>query len=143
MPRRARMSKRHRLAVYSIVGTLWLSGGMWLCLDQFLAQRGEFGSMPHPWEPSVLLVHGVTAIASMYLFGWISARHILRWWPGGLRRLSGGGLAALLGLLIVTGFALFFLSDDRWQHRTALIHDTLGLAVTFFALQHWLFRRRS
>jgi hypothetical protein len=88
-------------------------------------------------------MHGATAILSMYLFGWISARHIVRWWPGGLRRFSGAALAALLALLVLSGFALFFLTDDAWQRRVILIHDGLGLAVTFFAVQHWFFRRRG
>ena len=138
-----RMPRRRRLSVYLIVGALWLSGCLWLYLDQFLARPGQFGITPHPWEPALLLIHGVTAILSMYLFGWISARHILRWWPGGLRRFSGATLAALLALLVLSGFALFFLTDDAWQHRVTLIHDGLGLAVTFFAVQHWFFRKRG
>jgi hypothetical protein len=59
-----------------------------------------------------------------------------------LRRLSGGTLAAFLMLLIVSGFALFFVSDDRWQHLMAAAHDLLGLGVTVFAIQHWIFARR-
>jgi hypothetical protein len=136
-----RMSRRQRWAVYVVVGGLWLSGCLWLCLDQFFAGRGPFGVTPHPWETSILRVHGVTAILSMYLFGWISARHVLRWWPGRLRRLSGGTLAAFLATLIVSGFALFFFTDDQWQHLTVLAHEVLGVGVTLFAIQHWFFRR--
>ncbi len=137
------MSRRHRVAVYLIVGVLWASGCWWLFLDEFLVQRGPFGATPHPWEAPLLLIHGITAIISLYLFGWISARHLLHWWIVGLRRLSGGSLAALLALLIVSGFALFFLSDDAWQHRTVLIHDGIGLGITLLAVQHWFFRGRK
>src|SRR5271155_2812168 len=98
-----RMSKRQRLAVFLIAGGLWLSGCVWLCLDQLFATRGQFGVTPHPWEPPILLVHGLTAILSMYLFGWIGARHVLRWWHVGLRRVSGGTLAAFLSILILSG----------------------------------------
>jgi len=137
-----RMPKRRRLAVFLIVGALWLSGCVWLCLDLLFATHGPFGVIPHPWEPPMLLVHAITAILSMYLFGWISARHVLRWWPARLRRVSGGTLAALLGVLIVSGFALFFVSDDDWQHRVVLIHEVLGVGVTVVAIQHWFFRGR-
>ena len=137
-----RMPRRRRFAVYLIVGALWLTGCLWLYLDEFRAQHDQFGATPHPLESPMLLLHGILAILSMYLFGWISARHILRWWSGGLRRLSGGTLTAALVVLVVSGFALFFLVDDQLQHSAALIHDVLGLAVTVFAIQHWFFRKR-
>jgi hypothetical protein len=139
---RGRMPARKRLAIYSVFGGLWLSGCAWLLLDQFFESKGEFGMMPHPWEPAILLVHGIVAILSMYLLGWITARHVLRWWPGRLRRLSGASLAAMLTLLGLSGFALFFLSDDRWQRLAAAAHDVLGLGITVFAIQHWFFAKR-
>jgi hypothetical protein len=139
---RVRMPVRRRLAIYLVLGTLWLSGCVWLALDQFFQTKGPFGMLAHPWQPTLLLAHGILAIVSMYLLGWVGARHVLRWWPVRLRRLSGGTLAAFLTLLIISGFALFFVSDDRWQHLTASAHDLLGLGVTVFAIQHWIFARR-
>jgi hypothetical protein len=139
MPRDGRMPRGQRTAIYLIAGSLWLSGSLWLYLDYFLAQRGQFGNTPHPLEPPLLLLHGAVAILSMYLFGWITARHITRWWPRGLRRLSGGLLAAVLAVLSLSGFALFFLVDDSSRHAVALIHDVVGVAVAAFAIQHWFF----
>jgi hypothetical protein len=136
------MPGRRRVAIYLVFGGLWITGCWWLSLDLLVAKRGPFGAAPHPLEPPLLLIHGVAAVLGMYVLGWISARHVLRWWPGGLRRLSGGGLAAMLGLLVVSGFALFFLSDDEWQHSAAVVHEVLGVAVTLFAVQHWFFRGR-
>jgi hypothetical protein len=136
-----RMPAGKRLAIYLVLGALWLSGCAWLALDQFFESTGDFGKMPNPWEPAILLAHGIIAILSVYLLGWVTARHVLRWWPGGLRRLSGGALAAFFLLLGVSGFALFFVSDDRWQHWAAIAHDALGLGVTVFAIQHWFFAR--
>jgi hypothetical protein len=140
---RRRMPRAQRAAVYLIVGVLWISGCAWLCLDQFAAQRVPFGNAPHPLEPPLLLIHGVVSVASLYLFGWIGARHALRWWAGDLRRWSGGVLAAVLALLILSGFALFFLSSDAWQRYAAAAHDVLGVALTLFAVQHWFFGKRS
>lgn len=136
------MRRRPQAAVYLIMGALWVTGCGWLLLDQFIAARGPFGKTPHPLEQPLLLIHGITSVLSMYLLGWISVRHVLRWWRGGLRRLSGGVLAAMLALLVVSGFALFFVSDDRWQYVAALIHEVLGVAVTVFAIQHWFFYQR-
>jgi uncharacterized membrane protein len=139
---RDRMPIRKRWAIYLVFGTLWLSGCAWLVLDQFFESKGQFGKIPHPWEPAILLAHGIIAILSMYLLGWVTARHVLRWWSGRLRRLSGGALAALFLLLGLSGFALFFVSDDRWRHLASIAHDALGLGTPLFAIQHWLFARR-
>jgi hypothetical protein len=136
------MPRRQRLAIYIVMGALWLSGCLWLYLDQFLAKPGQFGVTPHPLEPAILLIHGIIAILAMYLFGWITAHHILRWWPAQLRRISGGTLGTFLAILTVSGFALFFISVDEWQRGAARIHDVLGLSVTVFAIQHWFFARR-
>jgi hypothetical protein len=137
------MPRRQRFAVYLIVGALWLSGCVWLCLDELFARRGPFGNAPHPLAAPLLLVHGVVAIASMYLFGWITAHHALRWWAAGLRRSSGGILAGFLALLVASGFALFFVSSDAWQRYAAAAHDGLGIVLTLFAIQHWFFGNRS
>jgi uncharacterized membrane protein len=137
--RHRRMSRRQRFWIYSIVGVLWLSGTLWLLLDQFCAKRGEFGVTPHPLEAPLLLLHGVLAIVSMYLFGWLVARHVSRWWPARQRRLSGGVLTGFLTLLSVSGFALFFLVDDASLHIAALTHDVLGLTAAIFGIQHWFF----
>lgn len=137
-----RMPRRTRATVYIIIGGLWLSGVLWLLLDQFFAQVGPFGPTPNRAEPAVLLIHGVVAIVAMYVLGWISLRHVVRWWQGGLRRVSGASLSTCLVLLIVSGFALFFVSDDRWQRAAALSHDVFGLFVTVFGIQHWFFARR-
>jgi hypothetical protein len=142
VPYRRRMPRAQRAAVYLSVGVLWISGCGWLYLDQFAEQRGPFGNIPHPLEPPLLLMHGVASVASLYLFGWIGARHALRWWAGGLRRTSGGLLACILALLILSGFALFFLSSDAWQRYAAAAHDLLGIALTVFAIQHWFFGKR-
>ena len=135
------MYPRQRFAIFLVFGTLWLSGCLWLILDQFFAQPGPFGSTPHPLQASMRLAHGIIGILSLYLLGWVGARHVLRWWPGRLRRWSGATLAAFFVLLTVTGFALFFLSDDGWQRGAAVAHDILGVTVTVFAVQHWFFAR--
>jgi hypothetical protein len=128
-----RLSPIQRSWIYGIIGCLWLTGCAWLILDRFFTRHGPFGPTPHPWESPLLLAHGVIAI--------LSARHVFRWWPAGVRRWSGGGLAAFMGILAASGFALFFLTDDRWLHYSAVSHDAFGLVVTVFAIRHWFFRR--
>lgn len=141
-PRR-RMAGSQRFWVYLILGGLWLSGCVWLCLDQFFAGRGPFGKTPHPWEAPIVLLHGIIAVASVYLLGWISAQHVTHWWSKRLRRVSGISLCAFLIVLIVSGFALFFVSDDGWQRIATVVHEISGLGLTPIAVQHWFVRQRQ
>ena len=141
-PRR-RMSAVQRLWIYVILGALWFSGAVWLCLDQFFSTRGPFGKTPHPWEQPIVLVHGILAVASTYLLGWISAQHISHWWSKRLRRVSGILLCTFLAVLVVSGFALFFLTDERWQGIAAVVHEISGLGMTPVAVQHWFLRQRQ
>lgn len=136
------MPRRQRLAVY-VVGALLLGSGiLWLILDQFFAHQEQLGRTPHPLEPPLLLIHGVVAILSTYVLGWVSARHVLQWWTPGLRRWSGGVFSAVLLVLSVSGFALFFLSEDLSQRAARLTHEALGAGIVVFAIQHWFFGRR-
>jgi hypothetical protein len=137
------MPRRQRLAVYVVCTLLWATGIAWLLLDQFFARQEQFGHTPHPLESPLLLAHGILAIGSAYLLGWVSARHVLLWWTTGLRRVSGALFATLLALLAVTGFVLFFVSSDLGQRCTQLSHEALGVVIVLFALQHWLFGRRG
>ena len=138
-----RMPRRQRVVVYTVCTALWASGMVWLLLDLFFRRRGEFGWAPHPLQSPILLLHGVLAILSLYVLGWVSSHHALRWWPVGRRRLSGGAFLAVTLLLTVTGFALFFLIDDAWQRAAKLIHEIAGVLITLMALEHWLMGRRA
>jgi hypothetical protein len=143
-PQRILMSGLQRWIIYSLTTALWLSGCLWLYLDQWARHRDAFGGERSPWQSTMLTTHSVLAIAAMYLLGWVTARHIAYWWSLDRRRGSGSLLSGVFGLLTISGFALFFLSDDRWQRYTAIAHDVLGVAVAILLIQHWfLFRRAS
>jgi len=135
--RRQLMPQRLRLSVYAVFGGVWLTGCAWWALHRYFAIREEFGVARHPWEPTIASLHGVLAIATAFLFGWVMARHGSEGWRQRKRRASGGALAAVVAVLSISGFALFFLIDADWQSDTAIVHDALGLLVTAFAAEHW------
>jgi hypothetical protein len=126
-----------RSSIYLGFGGVWLTGCVWLVLHLFFAVPGEFGIARHPLEPTMLWIHGALSIAIAYLSGWIMARHASEAWRQQKRRTSGGLLTAVLAVLSVSGFALFFITDSNWQTQSARIHEILGVAVTLFGFEHW------
>jgi hypothetical protein len=130
-----------RYAIYTVFIALWATGCIWLILDLAFSAPGEFGPVPHPAQPALLLAHGVIALGALYLLGWVAARHAAVQWRLGKRRVSGGVFTGLMTVLTLSGCALFFISEDKVQHLAAVTHEVLGVAFTAFALEHWFFRR--
>jgi len=131
------MPVRMRYCIYAGFGALWLTGCLWLILQEFFTTAGTFGIERHPWQGALLLLHGVLAIATSYLFGWVMARHAADAWRRGKRRISGGAFTAVLIVLSVTGFALFFVSEPATQWWSERSHELLGIGVTLLAVEHW------
>ena len=135
-----RMSPPLRLAVYAAGAALWASGILWLVLHVGFSDRGEFGPLPNPWEPVVMRVHGLLAVAGVFLLGWIGADHVLARWSSARNRLSGLLLASSGMLLLASGYALYY-ATGLLHDTAALIHECLGVAGLAVALAHWWSRR--
>lgn len=121
-------------------GALWLSGCFWLILHFFFSPPGEWGPIQHPWSPSVLKIHGWIAMASMFLLGWVTARHVSDRWGQTQKRLSGLSMTSVAAILAVTGYALYYTTDGL-HDAAALAHETFGGAAVLLALVHWRRRR--
>jgi hypothetical protein len=132
-----------RYATYACFGALWLGGCVWLVLHYCFQTPSEFGLAPLPLEGRMLWLHGLLAVPATYLLGWLMARHSAEAWRRQRRRLSGSLLTSIIVLLTISGFAMFFLSDERWSDRSGSLHQALGLAMTLFAAEHWWLKRRS
>lgn len=108
-----------------------------MLLHYLFQQPGEFGPMPHPWEPGVLRVHGILAVAGVFLFGWLSARHVVEAWWQRHQRNSGIALLSVIVALTLTGYALYYLSNEGVRHSVAVVHELVGALSLIFAVLHW------
>ena len=133
---RASLSRRQRAWIHAVLGTLWGSGAAWLVVHYFFPARGEFGATPGPAEPWLLALHGATAFAALWLCGWVWAVHVRPWWRNGHRRSSGVLLSAAIGLLIASGYLLYYASDDALRHAVAVVHWVVGLALGAITIVH-------
>lgn len=147
------MSKRFRKSVrleharqwelYAVGVGVWLSGGVWLLFHYFSGKQGDFGPVENPLTPWWLRLHGAFAFAAIWIFGLLWGTHITVGWPHKRRRWSGGGLAAVFLFLIVSGYLLYYLGDDRIRPLVSVLHWGIGLASPAFFLLHRLRRRRQ
>ncbi len=130
-----------RATVHSSFGALWLVGAAVFVLKHFFRTTTEFGTAQHPWQPKLLVVHGIIAVFVTFLFGWISGDHVSATWGRGVDRMSGLWLIGLITSLIVTGFAAFFLVDDAVRSWNGTLHEILGLLLMLPWIAHILWGR--
>jgi hypothetical protein len=135
------MSRALRGVIFAASALLWLSGVTWLVLHYGFASRTAFGPLPNPFEPVVMRVHGLLAVCGVFLLGWITAAHVPARWLSGRNRISGLVLAASAVVLVVSGYALYYVTGTPHE-LAAIIHEGLGALAVLAALAHW-WRRRT
>jgi hypothetical protein len=133
---RIRMSRALRAALFASFGLLWLSGVAWLGVHFALEQPTPFGPLPNPWEPLLLKVHGLLAVAAVFLLGWVTADHLGERRREGRRYRSGLVLAGTAALLALSGYALYYTTGPV-QDVASRTHEFLGVGSIAAALAHW------
>jgi len=134
---------RIRWTLYAIGIGVWLSGVLWWVFDHFLRQRSEFGPVPSPLQFWWLRLHAATALAAVWLFGYLCASHVLTTWPARLRRVSGVLFVAAFALLILSGYLLYYVTADRARTLIGDVHWAVGLCAPLAFLAHRGFRRSA
>lgn len=136
--RSARLA-RWQIMLLTISGSLlWLSGGAWLLLHHFGQVQGEFGPELNPLEPWLLRLHGLVLIPALVGFGGLLVVHFPKGWKDVPQRHIGLGLTAIIGLLIVSGYLLYYLGDETLRSWTSIVHWTIGLLVPTIFIWHFI-----
>lgn len=130
------LGRSTRLSLYAVCGGVWISGALWLLFHNFLPKRGEFGPEVNPLEPWFLKVHGAFAVAAIWMFGWMWSMHVTKLWPFSWRRWSGGLMAGVGAWLILSGYLLYYVGDDKARSVVSILHWGIGLAAPVFFLWH-------
>ena|SRR5579862_8156949 len=129
-----------RAAVLAVSALLWVSGALWMLLHYLFPGHNEFGPLPNGYEAPLVQVHGLIAVAAVFLLGWLGASHMLARWSAWVGRPSGLSLLGAALVLIVSGYALYYTTGGL-HAAAAAVHEWLGLGALAIALSHWLGRR--
>lgn len=135
-------SKSFRVTTMSALLILWLSGASWVLLHYLFPAHTDFGPSPNPFEPTLMKVHGAIAVFAVALLGWVGARHVVENWSRPRKRVSGFAMLTAYIVLVVSGYALYYLLQDEMRVRVGQIHEVLGVASIAIALTHWIKRAR-
>lgn len=131
------MTCKERAIIYSVCGLLWLTGVFWLVLHYEFQGHNEYGDLPNPGEPVLMRLHGLLAVAGVFLCGWLTAAHVTPRWSIGRNRTSGLALASCVVVLVVSGYALYYTTGGVHTQASTL-HEVLGVLALVAALAHWM-----
>lgn len=117
---------------------LWLSGAGWLLLHYFGQRQGAFGPETNPTEPWMMKAHGLFLIPALLGIGSMFVAHIPKGWTHRHQRVAGIALCTVLGILIGSGYLLYYVGDETARAWTSLGHWSVGLGLPMVFLWHYL-----
>ena len=131
-----RLDFRFRYALYAAFSTLFISGALWLAADSL--KDAPDGERWQAISANLLMVHGGAAMVTLMLFGAMVPIHLLRAWRAKRNRWTGGVMAVLNAILIVTAFGLYYLGGEEVRPWMSNIHLGAGFSLPLLLFIHIL-----
>jgi Kef-type K+ transport system membrane component KefB len=129
--------------LYIASALLWVSGVAWLYLRYFGQIQTEYGLQSSPAQPLWLKIHGAAAMAFLMVFGTFLLQHVPAGWQDNRHRPSGSSLVVFCALLVLSGWGLYYLGDEKLRHMTSFLHSGIGVLFPLIIFLHvWLTNRK-
>jgi hypothetical protein len=133
-PDSIRLSRRHKIALYATLAAVFASGAAWAWMHYLAHAANEFGaSLAETWT---LAVHGLVAAGSLLFIGALLPLHIKFAWRANRNRSNGILMLFVVCLLIITGYALYYIGNERLRSWTSWTHLIVGLTLPAFLIIH-------
>lgn len=139
-PDSIRLKRLQRYFLYIVFAALFLSGAAWAYWNYLTASPGDFEAGAKTW---VLKIHGAAAMAILILIGMLLNGHVRFAWRARRNRVNGSIFLSTFAVLIVTGYGLYYASDEKLRSLTSWIHLVVGLALPILLLIHISLGRRT
>lgn len=128
----------YRRILYSLVLVSWCSGIAFFIFSRYVLIEGEFGPEKHPWQFPLLKLHGAAAFMMMMSLGAVITSHIPAGWRTGRHRVFGSILLASVTFMVLSAWALYYLSNDTNRELIGNIHAAVGVMLPFTGFWHVL-----
>lgn len=132
----------HRRLFYIVCLLVFLSGAIWATLH-YLDQASEISERFRRYKPWLLSVHGLAAVGFVLLTGTLLSGHVPRAWRAEKNRANGAVLLTAVASMIISGYLLYYLSEESWRKFMSLFHLGLGLLSPGLLIWHIRSGRRT
>jgi cation transport ATPase len=133
----------HRRWLYLCSVLLLVSGAGWLVAHYFLHGRNDFPGAPHPSEVWWLRLHGAAAMGFFITFGMVLNHHVRAGWRQRVNRSSGVVNLAVIGVLALSAYGLYYIVDDGARTYISVTHWIVGLIAAAALPVHVILGRRQ
>lgn len=142
---RMRLRPGARMTLYAIGVLLVASGAGWIVVhyegDWMPEWRNDLRRVA--LEAWAMRVHGAAAFVALIAIGSMLTHHVRRGWALDRNRDSGTVVTAVLAVLTLTGYALYYAVSEETRPPVSLVHWVLGLALAPLFALHIAIGRRS
>jgi hypothetical protein len=129
--------------LYAVSLTLFVSGGVWAWIHS-LDDAGRAGEGLRRVNTRLIALHGFAAVGFVLLLGTLLPGHVRRSWRARKNRRQGASFLTAISILTLSGYALYYVSDDRWRRGGSGLHLWLGLISPVLLFWHiWTGRRAT
>jgi hypothetical protein len=129
------LSRRHRWILYAASLALFISGVAWAGANH-LDEAGAAGDSVRDLKTWLLKIHGFSAMAFVLVLGTLLPLHVRRAWHAQKNRKNGFGFLSVVSLLVLSGYALYYLGDEDWRNAAGQFHLWLGLVSPALLVWH-------
>jgi len=137
-----RLGTFHRRALYWVAGTLFVTGVFWALLHYLPRQLGLDESSAMAGAAFTMKLHGAAAMLALVLIGTLVPGHISHGLENNINKASGIGMLFLLGLLVVSGYFLYYAGSDEARQVNSFVHLAAGIALPATIVVHVMNRLR-
>lgn len=137
-PKGFKLNPLLKLALLISIAGLFISGISWIITNNFFYTESDYGITPSPLEPVFLSAHGFIAPIFLIAFGALFPTHISKAYKANANLKNGLSLLAIIFILIITGYLLYYAGGDGIRRYSSLIHSVLGvifIPLTYLHIQ--------
>jgi len=135
------LEPRHRFFLLLIFFLTWLSGAIWV-FEQLNNPEGFFAEAGiSALQIRILSIHGALALLAVAGLGSL-LEHLRQAWPVGRNRISGCLLLLAALILMITGWALYYVAAEPWHRYSSLLHIVIGILFFFLLIFHAFLRTK-
>jgi hypothetical protein len=143
------MTRFERWSVWGTSAATIVSGAVYLGMKYFMVSEDPYSVVNHPLQPLVLKIHILVSPLLVFALGLIALKHVAAHLQ---RRVAAGRRSGLLlagsaAPMVVSGYLIQVLTDEKWVRAAALTHIATGILFALGAAAHstamWRLRNGS
>lgn len=134
-----RLSPRRRWMVYCMFALLLVTGLAWLVVH-FLDDGSDAGALTLAWS---MKLHGGAVMLTLLLLGMLWGPHIRNAWVRKRNRAAGAVVGAVVLVLILTGYALYYVNGQLVRQIAEYLHWFAGVTMCLALWAHIVVGRRK